>query len=58
MQEDPTPCKDFIPFLLGIGEPLKGIKLGNDIDFCILERSLWHIIKNKFRKSCYVLFHQ
>ena len=32
MQEDPTAYKDFGPYLLGVGEPLKSIKPGNDID--------------------------
>ena len=32
MHEDPAPHKDFGPYLLGVGEPLRSIKLGNDID--------------------------
>lgn len=44
------------PYLLGIREPSKNIQLGNDIDFCILERSLWKNMNNKLRSSCYVLF--
>lgn len=57
MQKDLIPyAKDFGLCLLGIVEPLKGIKLGNDLDSCILERSLWQSVKNKLRSLHYVLF--
>jgi len=41
---------------LGIREPSENFQLGDDIDFCILERSPWQSMNNKLRNSCYVLF--
>lgn len=41
----------FGPCLLGIGEPLRDTKLGSDVDFCILGRSLGQSMKNKLRDS-------